>query len=76
MLELGNMGKTLIIVGAFLIIFGLIFIFWNKIPFLGHLPGDFSFQRGNFNFFFPLASSLIISLILTLIVNLVFRLFK
>jgi hypothetical protein len=76
MLELGDMGKLLIIAGAFLIIFGLIFTFWSKIPFLGHLPGDFFFQKGNVSFFFPLVTSLVISLILTIILNIVLRLFK
>ncbi len=76
MLEFGDMGKLLIIAGAFLIIFGLIFTFWSKIPFLSHIPGNFSFQKGNVTFFFPLAASLIISLILTIILNIILRLFK
>jgi hypothetical protein len=74
--EFGNMGRLLIIVGVFLVVFGLIFTFWNKIPFPGHLPGDFLFQRGGVSFFFPLATSLVISLILTVILDLVFRLLK
>jgi len=76
MLELGIMGRILIIAGIFLIIFGLIFTFWSRIPFLGNLPGDFSVQRGNISFFFPLATSLVISLILTFILNIIFRLFR
>jgi hypothetical protein len=76
MAELGSMGKLLIIAGVFLVVFGLIFTFWSKIPFLGHLPGDFSFQKGNVSFFFPLVTSLILSLILTIVLNLIFRLFK
>jgi hypothetical protein len=76
MFELGDMGKSLIIAGAFLIIFGLIFIFWGKLPFIGHLPGDFSFQKGNVSFFFPLVTSLVISLILTIVLNIVLRIFN
>ncbi len=76
MFEIGNMGKLLIIAGVFLIVFGLIFTFWSKIPYLGHLPGDLSFQKGNVSFFFPLVTSLAISLILTIILNIVLRLFK
>ena len=67
------MGRLLTIIGIFLIVFGLIFTFWNKIPFLGHLPGDIAFQNGNVSFFFPLVSSLIISLILTVILNIILR---
>jgi hypothetical protein len=71
-----DMGRLLIIAGIFLIVFGLIFTFWSKIPFLGHLPGDISIQKGNVSFFFPIATSLIISLILTVILNLIFRFFR
>jgi hypothetical protein len=70
------MGRLLIIAGVFLVVFSLIFTFWSKIPFLGHLPGDFSFQKGNVSFFFPLVTSLVLSLVLTIILNVVFRLFK
>ena len=70
------MGRLLIIIGVFLIVFGLVFTFWNNIPFLGRLPGDISFQNGNVFFFFPLVSSLIISLILTVILNIVLRFIK
>ncbi len=76
MLEFGDMGRLLIIAGVFLIVFGLIFTFWSKIPLLGHLPGDFSFQKGNVSFFFSLVTSLVISLILTIILNIILRLFK
>jgi hypothetical protein len=76
MFELADMGRLLIIIGVFLIIFGLVFTFWSRIPFLGHLPGDFSFQRGGVSFFFPLMTSLVISLILTVILNIVFRFFR
>lgn len=69
-------GKMLVLVGAFIILFGLLFIFWSKIPFLGKLPGDITVQKGGITFFFPLVSSLVLSLLLTVILNLVFRLFK
>lgn len=70
-----GMGKILIGLGIFLVVLGLIFVFWQKIPLLGRLPGDFSFSKGGITFFFPLATSLIISLLLTIVVNLVIRLF-
>lgn len=76
MLEIESMGKILIIAAIFIIIFGLILTFWSKIPLLGHLPGDFFWQRGNISFFFPLVTSLVISLILTVVINLVLRFFR
>ncbi len=69
-------GKILITFGVFLVIFGIIFSFWGKIPFIGRLPGDITIQKGGFTFFFPLVTSLVISLILTIVLNIIFRLFK
>jgi len=69
-------GKILIILGVFLVIFGLVFVFWSKIPFIGRLPGDITIQKGGFTFFFPLVTSLVLSLLLTIILNVVFRIFK
>ncbi len=71
-----DMGKLLIIAGVFLVLFGLLFTYWDKIPLLGRLPGDILVERGNFKFFFPLATSILLSLILTVILNLVFRIFR
>ncbi len=64
-------GRIMIFVGIFIIIVGLLFVFWNRIPFLGHLPGDISVQKGNFRFFFPIVTSLLISLVLTIVLNLI-----
>jgi hypothetical protein len=69
-------GKIFILLGLFLILFGVFFLFWQKIPFLGKLPGDIIWHKDGFFFFFPLVTSLVISLILTVILNLIFRLFR
>ena len=69
------MGKILIVIGIVLVIFGVIFTLWQKIPLLGKLPGDFSFQWGNARFYFPLATSIVLSLLLTLILNIISRIF-
>jgi hypothetical protein len=60
-----EIGKTIIIFGIILIGVGLLLTFINKIPFLGKLPGDIYIQKKNFTFYFPLATSLLISIILT-----------
>lgn len=67
------MGKLLIIFGIFLIILGGILILAPKIPLLGKLPGDIYYRKGNFSIYFPLTTSLLISLILTILLNLIFR---
>ena len=71
-----DIGKLLIFAGGFLVIFGLLFIFSPKIPFLGKLPGDILISRGNFRFFFPLATCLLLSAALSIILNIVLRLFR
>jgi len=62
-----ELGKTLIIFGLILIGVGLLLTFFHKIPFLGKLPGDILVQKKNFTFYFPLATSILISVILSLI---------
>jgi hypothetical protein len=63
------MGKTIVLVG--LAIAGLGLLIMMGVP-LGRLPGDFHVRRGSFSFYFPLATSIILSVILTL----VFALFR
>jgi Protein of unknown function (DUF2905) len=58
------MGKALVLVGLALAALGLLIMM--GVP-LGRLPGDFAVRRGNFAFYFPLATSIILSIILTLI---------
>ena len=58
------MGRTLIILG--LLIAGVGLLMSVGLP-IGRLPGDFTIRRGNFTFYFPLATSIIASIVLTLI---------
>jgi len=76
MIGFEGVGKLLIFAGFFLALSGLLLTFWQKIPFLGGLPGDIFVQRNGFSFFFPLATSLVISVVLTIIINLIFRLLR
>lgn len=73
MIDLSGLGKFLVLIGIITIIVGLILILFPKIPFLGKLPGDIIIKRDNFTFYFPLATSIILSLILTIILNLLLR---
>ena len=73
MSDFTSIGKTIIVFGIVLILVGLGFMLVSKIPFLGKLPGDIVWKRGNFTVIFPLATSIIISLVLTLLLNLIFR---
>jgi hypothetical protein len=63
----GSLGKILIICGVILVAIGLIFILGDKIPWIGRLPGDIYIKRDKFTLYFPLMTSIIISLLLTLL---------
>jgi hypothetical protein len=62
------MGKILIIIGLVLLFAGVIFHFFDRIPFFGKLPGDLVIDRPNFKLYFPLMSGIILSLLLSLII--------
>jgi DUF2905 family protein len=71
MSELGKIllgfGLLMVILGGILLVAGNLS---GKVPWFGRLPGDFYIQRGNWTFYFPLGTSLLISIILTIIVAL------
>lgn len=60
-------GKFLIIFGAIIIAIGGLLLLSGRVPWLGRLPGDIVIQKRNFTFYFPLATSILLSLILTLL---------
>jgi len=64
---LPELGKLLLILGILFVVIGLFLMLGPKIPLLGKLPGDFVVRRGNFTLYFPLATSILLSIVLTLI---------
>jgi hypothetical protein len=67
-------GRLLIVMGIVIAVVGFLLMLGPKLPFrLGRLPLDFHYQRDNFNFYFPLGTSILISLLLTLIFALLNR---
>jgi uncharacterized membrane protein YkgB len=62
----GALGKMLILLGVLIIVIGLLLLVGEKIPWIGKLPGDIVIRKKNFTFYFPLATSILISIILTL----------
>ena len=67
------MGKFLILLGLIIAAIGGLLLFFEKIPWVGRLPGDIMIQRRNFTFYFPLVTSILLSVILTLIFWLIGR---
>jgi hypothetical protein len=61
---------------VFLVIGGVIFLVERLGVPLGRLPGDIRIQRGNLTCFFPLATTILLSVVLTVLLNLIVRLFK
>ena len=58
------MGKTIVLLGLAITGLGLLMM-WG-VP-IGRLPGDFSVRRGNFSFYLPLTTSIVVSVVLTLL---------
>jgi hypothetical protein len=67
---MGEIAKALILIGAVLLVTGLVLLLFQKTSFFGKLPGDILIKRENFTFYFPLATGIIISIIISLILYL------
>jgi hypothetical protein len=70
---MSDLGKLLVVVGALIVAVGLVLMLAGRIPFLGRLPGDIHVQRGNWSFYFPLATSLLVSVVLSLVLYFIGR---
>jgi hypothetical protein len=70
MTGLGPLGKMLILLGVFIILIGFLLVLGEKIPWIGRLPGDIIIRKKNFTFYFPIVTSILISIILTLLFTL------
>ena len=68
-----SFGKLLILFGLTLAAVGGLLLFIGKVPYIGKLPGDFYVQRKNFSFYFPLTTSILLSIVLTLLFSLFSR---
>lgn len=71
--DFSSLAKMLIGLGGLIILMGLFLLLLGKVSGIGRLPGDIYFQKGNFTFYFPVVTSLLLSLVLTLVLNLFFR---
>jgi len=65
--NLDDLGKVLIGFGLLIVILGVVMLVAGRVPWLGRLPGDIYIRRGDWAFYFPLATSLVVSVLLTLI---------
>ena len=68
-----GLGRMLIVAGVVLVAAGLLITFADRFTPLGRLPGDITYRRGNFTFYFPVVTSILLSLLLTAVMWLLNR---
>jgi hypothetical protein len=68
-----DLGRVLVVVGIVIALAGLALVFTERLPWVGRLPGDIEVRRGNWTFYFPLGTSILLSLVLTLVLWLIGR---
>ena len=68
-----EIGKLLVVLGLVLVGVGVVVMLAGRLPWFGRLPGDLYIQRGNWSFYFPLATSLVLSIVLSLVLYLISR---
>ena len=64
-------GKILLLFGLIIAALGALLLLTDKFPFIGKLPGDINIKKEHFQFFMPIASSIVLSLVITLILWLI-----
>lgn len=66
-MEFQGLGKILVVVGSVILLLGIGFMFWDRIPFLGKLPGDIRVEKENFRFYFPITTGILLSIFISVI---------
>ncbi len=64
---MSEIGKLLIVFGVLIAVVGVVIVVAGRLPWIGRLPGDIYVRRGSFTIYFPLATSILVSLALTLV---------
>jgi DUF2905 family protein len=70
---MADLGRVLIVLGVVVAVVGVVLVLFGRVPWIGRLPGDIHVQRGNRTFYFPLGTSILVSILLTLVLWLVGR---
>ena len=72
-----EIGKNIIFIGIVIVIIGIILTFSDKLPFsLGKLPGDIMYKKENTSFYFPITTSIIVSIVLSFLLYLFGKFFR
>ena len=70
---MGDLGRLLVVFGVLIVLVGLVLMLVGRVSWLGRLPGDIVVQRGNWTLYFPLATSILLSVVLSLVLYLIGR---
>ncbi len=65
-----NIAKNIIMVGSIILFIGVLMYMYNKVPFIGKLPGDFLIKKKAVTMYIPLTTTLIFTLVVNIVVNL------
>ncbi len=68
-----EVGWLLILLGGVSVVLGVTLLLLGRVPWLGRLPGDIVVHRGPVTFYFPLVTSLVVSIVLTVLLSLFWR---
>jgi uncharacterized protein YybS (DUF2232 family) len=68
-----DLGRFLVVVGLVIVVVGLLITFGPRVPWLGRLPGDVVYRKGNFTLYFPIVTSILLSVLLSLLLSVLRR---
>ena len=70
-MELAQFGRVLVLIGALILLFGVLLVVGDRVPFIGRLPGDITLRGDGWTVYAPLATSILLSVLLTAVLSLV-----
>src|SRR3989442_1100836 len=69
-MELAQLGRVLVLIGALILLFGVLLVVGDRVPFIGRLPGDITLRGDGWTVYAPLATSILLSVLLTAVLSL------
>ena len=69
-MELAQFGRVLVLIGALILLFGVLLVVGDRVPFIGRLPGDITLRGDGWTLYAPLATSILLSVLLTAVLSL------
>lgn len=70
---MNDIGRLLVVFGLVIVVAGVLVMLVGRVPGIGRLPGDIHIQRGTWTFYFPLGTSILLSILLSLVLWLIAR---